>query len=52
VRALAQAVYPLIIKQLTSKEPLEQNVYAEFVHPASHGKRGNAEAGSNTGRSA
>jgi hypothetical protein len=52
VRELAQAVYPLIIKQLTNSGPIEQNVYAEFVHPASRGKRAKAEVGGNAGRSA
>lgn len=33
VKRLAQAVYPLIVTQLTSAGKLEENVYADFVHP-------------------
>jgi hypothetical protein len=39
VRNLARAAYPLIIRQLTSQDPLEESIFVDYVHPAARKKR-------------
>jgi hypothetical protein len=41
MRQLARSAYPIVIKQLTGKGPVEKQTAADFVHPAS-GKRARA----------
>ncbi|MBI2293702.1 MAG: hypothetical protein HYU73_25890 [Betaproteobacteria bacterium] len=40
---LARAAYPVVIRQLTSQEPLEVSARIDFVHPAVRKKQAEAE---------
>jgi len=43
VLKLAQAAYPVVIRQLTSQAPLEVSARIDFIHPAERKKQAKAE---------
>ena len=44
MRELARSAYPIVIRQLTSQDPLEKHTHIDFVHPARERTRRDANS--------